>query len=112
MFQPSLACAMLLQTSMKNSPASKLKKATLTNQLNDAVSEIDALKSERSDLQNSISALNMDLTQTKSQLKNQDTSIKKQWFFNGAMVLGVGLLLGLIIPRLFSRRKTSMENWG
>ncbi|MFT5635727.1 MAG: SH3 domain protein, partial [Cognaticolwellia sp.] len=53
-------------------------KSDITQQLNDAVSEIDSLKSERSDLQNSISALNMDLTQTKSQLKNQDTSIKKQ----------------------------------
>ncbi len=88
------------------------EKSALTDQLNNAVSEIDALKSERSDLQNNISALNMDLTQTKSQLKNQDTSIKKQWFFNGAIVLGIGLLLGLIVPRLFSRRKSSMENWG
>ncbi|MGB2739696.1 MAG: TIGR04211 family SH3 domain-containing protein [Cognaticolwellia sp.] len=87
-------------------------KSAVTDQLNDAISEIDALKSERSDLQNSISALNMDLTQTKSQLKNQDTSIKKQWFFNGAIVLGIGLLFGLVLPRLFSKRKTSMENWG
>ena len=88
------------------------EKSNLNNQLNDAISEIDSLKSERSDLQNSISALNMDLTQTKSQLKNQDTSIKKQWFFNGAIVLGIGLLFGLILPRLFSKRKSSMENWG
>ncbi|ASP48526.1 TIGR04211 family SH3 domain-containing protein [Cognaticolwellia beringensis] len=87
-------------------------KSHITQQLNEAVIEIDALKSERSDLQNSISALNMDLTQTKSQLKNQDTSIKKQWFFNGAIVLGIGLLFGLILPRLFSKRKASMENWG
>ena len=54
----------------------------------------------------------MDLTQTKSQLKNQDTDIKKQWFFNGAIVLGIGLLFGLILPRLFSKRKANMENWG
>ncbi|MBA6390356.1 TIGR04211 family SH3 domain-containing protein [Colwellia sp. BRX10-3] len=87
-------------------------KSDITQQFNEAISEIDSLKSERSDLQNSISALNMDLTQTKSQLKNQDTSIKKQWFFNGAIVLGVGLLLGLILPRLFSKRKSGMENWG
>ncbi|MFT5812663.1 MAG: SH3 domain protein [Psychroserpens sp.] len=84
----------------------------VTQQINDAISEIHSLKSERSDLQNSISALNMDLTQTKSQLKNQDTSIEKQWFFNGAIVLGVGLLLGLFLPRLFSKRKSGMEKWG
>ncbi len=87
-------------------------KSQLSNQLNEARIEIDTLKSERSDLQNNISALNMDLIETKSQLKNQDTSIKKQWFFNGAIVLGIGLLLGLILPRLSSKRKTSMENWG
>ena len=88
------------------------EKSTVSNQLTDAINEIDTLKSERSDLQNSISALNMDLTQTKSQLKNQDTDIKKQWFFNGAIVLGIGLLFGLILPRLFSKRKAQMENWG
>ena len=87
-------------------------KSDITQRFNEAVSEIDSLKSERSDLQNSISALNMDLTQTKSQLKNQDTSIKKQWFFNGAIVLGIGLLFGLVLPRLFSKRKSGMENWG
>jgi SH3 domain protein len=87
-------------------------KSDVTEQLNEAISEIDALKSERSDLQNSIAALNMNLTETKSQLKNQDTSIKKQWFFNGAIVLSIGLLFGLILPRLFSKRKSGMENWG
>lgn len=87
-------------------------KSEISQQLAQARSEIDTLKSERSDLQNNIAALNMDLTQTKSQLKNQDTDIKKQWFFNGAIVLGVGLLFGLILPRLFSKRKSSMENWG
>ncbi|MFT6193932.1 MAG: SH3 domain protein [Cognaticolwellia sp.] len=87
-------------------------KSDVTQQLNEAISEIDGLKSERSDLQNSISALNMDLTATKSQLINQDTSIKKQWFFNGAIVLSIGLLFGLILPRLFSKRKSGMENWG
>mgnify|MGYP003113104389 CR=1 FL=1 len=87
-------------------------KSDIAQQLNDATLEIDALKSERSDLQNSISALNMDLTQTKSQLKSQDTNIKRQWFFNGAIVLSIGLLFGLILPRLFSKRKSSMQNWG
>jgi len=88
------------------------EKSTVSSQLTDAINEIDILKSERSDLQNSISTLNMDLTQTKSQLKNQDTDIKKQWFFNGAIVLSIGLLFGLILPRLFSKRKSSMQNWG
>ncbi|WP_158088316.1 TIGR04211 family SH3 domain-containing protein [Colwellia chukchiensis] len=84
----------------------------LSAQLDEATKTISSLTSDRSDLQNNIAALNMELTETKSQLKNQDTNIKKQWFFNGAIVLGVGLLLGLILPRLFTKRRASMENWG
>ncbi len=81
-------------------------------ELENSRAQVDTLKNERSDLQNTIAALNMELAQTKSQLKNQDTDIKKQWFFNGAIVLGVGLFFGLVLPRLFSKRKSKMENWG
>ncbi len=81
-------------------------------QLENTRGQVEALKTERSELQNSIAALNMELTGTKSQLKSQDTDIKKQWFFNGAIVLGVGLLLGLVLPRLFAKRKASMDSWG
>ena len=81
------------------------EQSTLSSQLNDARSEVDQLKSERISLQDKISKLNVDLTQTKSQLKNQDTDIKKQWFFNGAMVLGIGLLLGALLPRLIGRKR-------
>lgn len=95
----------------EKSASFQAEKSSLLNQVTEARNEIDILKSERIDLQNSISALNMDLTETKSQLQNQDTTIKKQWFFNGAIVLGVGLLFGLVLPRLFSRRKTGMGSW-
>lgn len=84
----------------------------LKNQVSNAEQQVNVLKTEREDLQQNITTLNMDLSQTKSQLKNQDTNIKKEWFFNGAIVLGLGLLLGLVLPRLFSKRKSSMENWG
>lgn len=84
----------------------------VATQLESTRRQIESLKTEKSELQNNIAALNMELAQTKSQLKNQDTDIKKQWFFNGAIVLGIGLLFGLVLPRLFSKRKSSMENWG
>jgi SH3 domain protein len=72
---------------------------------------IEKLNSEKSKLNNEIIQLNKDLIATSSKLKDQDTNIKKEWFFNGAIVLVIGLILGLIIPRLTARRKGSMDNW-
>ena len=51
------------------------------------------------------------LTSAQAKLKNQDMDIKKEWFFNGAIVMGIGLLLGLVLPRLAARRKSSMDTW-
>lgn len=86
------------------------------NSLNAAIEQdkttINRLQEKNTSLKNQLATLNADLTSTKSKLKDQDTNIKKEWFFNGAIVLGLGLLLGLIIPRLASSRKQqSMNSW-
>jgi SH3 domain protein len=83
----------------------------LSEELIQARSTIEQLNTEKSQLNNEISELNKTLITTRSKLKNQDTDIKKEWFYNGAMVLALGLLLGLILPRLTVRRKGSMDNW-
>jgi len=80
--------------------------------------EVNALKSTIANLQRTnkqliskADKLQETLTSTSDKLKGQDTNIKKEWFFNGAIVLGFGLILGLVLPRLFSRRRTNMDNW-
>jgi SH3 domain protein len=83
----------------------------LSDELNAAKNNIEKLTKERITLNNEISQLNKTLTTTQSKLKDQDTNIKKEWFYNGAIVLVIGLLLGLLIPRLTVRRKGSMDNW-
>jgi len=83
----------------------------MSEELTSARNTIDKLNNEKSQLSNEISELNKTLISTRSQLKDQDTNIKKEWFFNGAIVLIIGLVLGLIIPRLTTRRKGSMDNW-
>ncbi len=83
----------------------------LSDELNAAKSNIAKLTQERITLNNEISQLNKTLIATQSKLKDQDTNIKKEWFYNGAIVLVIGLLLGLLIPRLTVRRKGSMDNW-
>jgi SH3 domain protein len=84
---------------------------SMSEELAQAKNTIENLSSEKSQLNNEISQLNKTLMVTRSKLKDQDTNIKKEWFFNGAIVLVIGLLLGLILPRLAARRKGSMDNW-
>jgi SH3 domain protein len=72
---------------------------------------VDRLSSEKTQLNNEISVLNKTLSEVKLKLKDQDTNIKKEWFIHGAMVLCIGLILGLVIPRLSSNKKSSMSNW-
>lgn len=83
----------------------------LEQQLTQLTNDSSQLSSEKAQLNNEIASLTQQLTATQAKLKDQDTNIKKEWFFNGAIVLGVGLLLGLILPRLGSRRKSNIDSW-
>lgn len=73
--------------------------------------KVDRLSGEKTKLNNEISVLNKTLSEVNLKLKDQDTNIKKDWFFNGAIVLCIGLILGLIIPRLSSNKKGNMNSW-
>jgi SH3 domain protein len=83
----------------------------MSEELSQSRNTIQNLSSEKAQLNNEISQLNKTLITIRAKLKDQDTNIKKEWFYNGAIVLVIGLLLGLILPRLTSRRKGSMDNW-
>ena len=48
-----------------------------------SINKIDNLSQENTSLKNQIATLNTQLAETKSKLKDQDTNIKKEWFFNG-----------------------------
>ncbi|MDO7083773.1 TIGR04211 family SH3 domain-containing protein [Pseudocolwellia sp. AS88] len=73
--------------------------------------KVDQYSSEKTQLNNEISSLNKTLSEVSLKLKDQDTSIKKEWFFNGAIVLCIGLVLGLVLPRLSSSKKSNMGSW-
>jgi SH3 domain protein len=83
----------------------------LDGQLSAANNRSEQLDLEQIKLNGEITTLNKELSEVKLKLKDQDMNIKKEWFFNGAIVLALGLLLGLIIPRLIARKKSSMDNW-
>jgi len=83
----------------------------LDGEINALKDSVASLKQEKITLQTQLNKVQLELKDTRSKVKDQDTNIKKQWFFNGAIVLGLGLLLGLLLPKLFARRRTSMESW-
>ncbi len=83
----------------------------LDGEINELKSKVDLLTNDKKKLATKLKQVTNTLSETKLKLKGQDTYIKKEWFFNGAIVLGLGLILGLILPRLFVRRRGSMENW-
>lgn len=87
------------------------EEASITAQLSEADLKIQTLEGQNKNLNKTIERLNTDLTYTTSQLKDQDMNIKKEWFFNGAIVLCIGLLLGIFVPKLGGKRKGSMDNW-
>jgi len=85
--------------------------AKLDGEINELKNAIDLITQEKEKLQAEFGQVQQQLKNTQSKVKDQDTSIKKQWFFNGAIVLGVGLILGLILPKFFTRRRSSMDSW-
>lgn len=86
--------------------------AKLDGELNEAKNTVNVLSKEKEKLEIEFKKVQQQLELAESQIKDQDTNIKKQWFFNGAIVLGIGLILGLILPRFFARRRSSMDSWG
>lgn len=85
--------------------------STLKSQLDEQQVRLIDAESKNVELANQITALESQLSTTQAKLSNQDLDIKKEWFFNGAIVMGIGLILGLLLPRLASRRKSSMDSW-
>ncbi|KGJ89013.1 TIGR04211 family SH3 domain-containing protein [Colwellia psychrerythraea] len=83
----------------------------LDGEVNELKSKVNLLTSDKRKLSSELKKLTVTLEKTRTKIKDQDTNIKRQWFYNGALVLGIGLILGLILPKIFTRRRGAMENW-
>jgi len=84
----------------------------ITQQLDSANNTVSSLEETKKQHEIELKELNKLLVETQSQVKDQDTNMKKEWFFNGAIVLVIGLLLGLVIPKLVGKRRSgSMDSW-
>lgn len=83
----------------------------LMAELAEAKLQNTAVEKQLATLQKSSEETQKLLTDTKAKLRDEDTNIKKQWFYNGAAVLSIGLVLGLILPRLAGRKRNSANSW-
>ena len=83
----------------------------LDGEVNQLRSSVEILTEDKNKLLTQLKQVEQQLKTTTSKVKDQDTKILTQRFYNGAIVLGIGLFLGLIVPRFFARRRSSMENW-
>ena len=83
----------------------------LDGQVNTLTSKVNTLLSEKKALTTKLQSVTDELEQTRLKVKDQDMNILKEWFFTGAVVLGIGLILGLILPKLFTRKRNTMQSW-
>lgn len=93
------------------------KLASHNENLSHSEQALTEIKNQLTSVQNKNAALvkektklNAELTDIKSKLKDQDQEILTQWFFNGAIVLGIGFLLGIVLPK-FAGRKRNSSSW-
>ena len=90
--------------------ANSEKEQNLNITIEDKQSQIDQLTAQSTSLQDELSALTQAHEALKLKVDNQDLELKKQYFFYGAMVLGIGLLLGIILPHLAAKKKKT-QSW-
>ncbi len=81
------------------------------NSLSSTKQQLAAATKHNKKLKQQLENLTKQLSHNKKKLQTQDDSIKKQWFYNGAIVLIIGLILGLLLPRLAVRRRSGMDSW-
>ncbi len=83
----------------------------LDGEVNQLRSSVEILSKDKKMLLTQLKQAEQQLQTTKSKVKDQNTKTLTQRFYSGAIVLGIGLLLGLILPKLFARRNRSMDSW-
>ncbi|MGH8583802.1 MAG: TIGR04211 family SH3 domain-containing protein [Gammaproteobacteria bacterium] len=72
--------------------------------------EIAQLKKENAELKRSSGMAKSELKRLENEVAGADQSNRIRWFQSGALVLGSGMVLGLVIPYVAKRRKR-YDSW-
>ena len=127
--------AWILSSELSASPSSKLENPQLKNQIQELSLKLNRLDSDWQQRTGEMQRRTKQAEQQSSQLLEQNSQLKRelemtknknrdleamldagkreiaiQWFIYGGTVLGVGLLLGLVLPHLIPRRR-SRDRW-
>ncbi|MCH9407274.1 TIGR04211 family SH3 domain-containing protein [Pantoea agglomerans] len=84
--------------------------AEMQNKVASSDGVINGLKGENQKLKNELIVAQKKVSAANVQLDDKQRTIIMQWFMYGGGVLGVGLLLGLLLPHMLPRRKKS-DRW-
>ncbi|MDE1190175.1 MAG: TIGR04211 family SH3 domain-containing protein [Pantoea sp.] len=82
----------------------------MQNKVASSDSTINGLKDENQKLKNELIVAQKKVSAANVQLDDKQRTIIMQWFMYGGGVLGVGLLLGLLLPHMVPRRKKN-DRW-
>ncbi|QOL26920.1 TIGR04211 family SH3 domain-containing protein [Thalassotalea sp. LPB0316] len=85
-------------------------KQRLNEEISNKQATINELEQQNAALQSDYDALSKQHQALQLQVDNQDLELKKQYFFYGAMVLGIGLILGIILPHLTAKKRKT-QSW-
>ncbi|CDL82306.1 TIGR04211 family SH3 domain-containing protein [Xenorhabdus szentirmaii] len=84
--------------------------AELQNKVANSDQIINDLKKENAQLQNKLTVAEKKVEIANLQLDDRQREIILQWFTYGGGVAGIGLILGLLLPRIIPRRKNK-DRW-
>ncbi|MBK4783556.1 MAG: SH3 domain-containing protein [Pantoea sp. Pent] len=82
----------------------------MQNKVANSDGTINGLKEENQKLRNELIVAQKKVSAANVQLDDKQRTIIMQWFMYGGGVLGVGLLLGLLLPHMVPRRKKN-DRW-
>ncbi len=84
--------------------------AEMQNKVASSDSVINGLKEQNQKIKNELIVAQKKVSAANVQLDDKQRTIIMQWFMYGGGVLGVGLLLGLLLPHMVPRRKKN-DRW-
>ncbi|MDQ4430633.1 MAG: SH3 domain-containing protein [Yokenella regensburgei] len=84
--------------------------ADMQKKVSGSDNEINGLKEENQKLKNQLIVAQKKVNAANLQLDDKQRTIIMQWFMYGGGVLGVGLILGLVLPHLIPSRKRK-DRW-